>query len=35
VCRVYKKFGNNEPIRLKLFGKGMDTVLANLEKVAK
>ena len=35
VCRVYKKFGNNEPIRLKLFGKGMDTVLANLEKVTK
>lgn len=35
VCRVYKKFGNNEPIRLKLFGKGMDTMLAGLEKVTK
>jgi hypothetical protein len=35
VCRVYKKFGNNEPIRLKLLGKGMDTELATLEKVTK
>lgn len=35
VCRVYKKYGNSEPIRLKLFGKGMDTQLATLEKATK
>jgi hypothetical protein len=23
-CRVYKKYGNNQPIKLKLFGKGMN-----------
>lgn len=23
-CRVYKKYGNNQPIRLRLFGKGMN-----------
>jgi hypothetical protein len=23
-CRVYKKYGKNEPIKLKLFGKGMN-----------
>lgn len=26
-CRVYKKYGNNEPIKLKLFGKGMNTTV--------
>ncbi|MDD5311840.1 MAG: hypothetical protein PHO26_02240 [Dehalococcoidia bacterium] len=35
VCRVYKKYGNGEPIRIKLFGKGMDTQLRELEKVTK
>ena len=34
VCRVYKKYGNGEPIRLKLLGKGMDVRITNLEKVA-
>ena len=35
VCRVYKKYGNGEPIRLKLYGKGMNTHLAAVEKVAR
>ncbi|MCX6005492.1 MAG: hypothetical protein NT082_07470 [Chloroflexi bacterium] len=35
VCRVYKKYGNGEPIRIKLFGKGMDTQLKELAKTAK
>jgi hypothetical protein len=35
VCRVYKKYGNSEPIRLKLFGKGIDTGLKALEKAAR
>jgi hypothetical protein len=26
-CRVYKKYGNNQPIKLKLFGKGMNTLV--------
>lgn len=25
-CRVYKRWGNGEPIELKLFGKGFNTV---------
>jgi len=32
VCRVYKKHGNAEPIRLKLYGKGINTKLDNLSK---
>lgn len=24
-CRVYKKYGDGQPIKLKLFGKGMNT----------
>jgi hypothetical protein len=32
---VYKKYGNGEPIRLKLFGKGMDTQLKAIEKIAR
>ena len=35
VCRVYKKYGNSEPIRIKLFGKGMDTQLKALENIAR
>lgn len=27
-CRVYKRWGNGEPIELKLFGKGFNTVSA-------
>jgi len=34
-CRVYKKYGNGEPIVLKLFGKGIDTHLNELDKVTK
>lgn len=32
-CRVYKKYGNGQPIVLKLFGKGIDTHLRELDKV--
>ena len=32
-CRVYKKYGNGQPIELKLFGKGIDTHLRELDKV--
>ena len=31
-CRVYKKYGNGEPVRLKLFGKGIDTHLKEMER---
>ncbi|MGD0354843.1 MAG: hypothetical protein ABSB31_05300 [Dehalococcoidia bacterium] len=34
VCRVYKKYGNGEPIKLKLFGRGLDSSLKSLEKAA-
>ena len=34
-CRVYKKYANGQPIVLKLFGKGIDTHLKELEKIAK
>jgi hypothetical protein len=33
VCQVYKKYGNGEPIKLKLFGRGLDAGLKELEKV--
>jgi len=33
VCQMYKKYGNGEPIKLKLFGRGLDTGLKELEKV--
>lgn len=32
VCRVYKRWGHGEPIKIKLFGKGIDTSLRSLEK---
>jgi len=35
VCRVYKKYGADQPIELKLFGRGIDSSLKSLEKVAK
>jgi len=35
VCRVYKKYGNGEPVILKLMGKGINTDLRNLEKFTK
>jgi len=34
VCQIYKKYGNGEPIKLKLFGRGLDAGLKELEKVA-
>ena len=34
VCQVYKKYGNGEPIKIKLFGHGIDTHLRELQKVA-
>lgn len=35
VCRVYKKYGNGEPIKLKLSGRGIDSSLKSLEKAVK
>lgn len=32
VCRVYKKYSNGEPIKLKLLGRGINTKLENLAK---
>jgi len=32
VCRVYKKYGHEEPIKLKLFGRGINSKLENLAK---
>ena len=34
-CRIYKKYGNGDPIVLKLFGKGIDTHIKELDKIAK
>ena len=34
-CQVYKKWGNSEPIHLKLLGKGINTSLKALKKLAK
>jgi hypothetical protein len=31
VCRVYKQWGGNKPIELKLFGKGIDSFRRYLE----
>lgn len=30
-CRVYKKYGNDKPIQIKLWGKGINTKLENLK----
>jgi hypothetical protein len=35
VCRVYKKYGNGEPIEIKLFGRGIDSSLKSLERLAR
>jgi hypothetical protein len=35
VCQVYKKYANGEPIKLKLFGRGLDAGLKALEKIAR
>ncbi len=34
VCRVYKRWGGKQPIRLKLFGRGIDTSLKSLTRMA-
>jgi hypothetical protein len=34
-CQVYKKYGNGEPISIKLFGRGMDVSLKGLVKATK
>lgn len=34
-CRVYKRWGGNKPIELKLFGKGIDSFRRYLEERAK
>jgi hypothetical protein len=34
VCRVYKKYGKDEPIEIKLFGRGIDSSLKSLGKTA-
>ena len=35
ICRVYKQWGRNKPIELKLFGKGIDSFRRYLEEKAK
>ena len=35
VCRVFKKYGEDKPIQLKLFGRGINSKLQELEKVSK
>ena len=34
VCRVYKRWGGAQPIRIKLLGKGIDASLKSLAKMA-
>lgn len=34
ICRVYKTYGEGKPIQLKLLGRGINTSLSMLEKVA-
>lgn len=34
VCRVYKRWGSGEPIKMKLCGRGIDTALRSIEKLA-
>ena len=34
VCRVYKRWGENKPMNIRLFGKGLDTSFRLAEKVA-
>jgi hypothetical protein len=33
-CQMYKKYGNGEPIRIKLFGRGIDASLRDMAKTA-
>lgn len=34
ICRVYRKWDKGEPIQLKLFGRGIDTSVKALERLA-
>ena len=34
VCQVYKKWGKGEPIELKVLGRGIDTHLREVERIA-
>ena len=33
LCRVYKRYGENKPIQIKLFGKGIDTTLRTVNEL--
>jgi hypothetical protein len=33
VCQVYRKYGNGEPIRLRLFGRGLDAGHMTLKEI--
>jgi hypothetical protein len=33
VCQVYRKYGNGEPVRLRLFGRGLDAQHRALEAI--
>ncbi|MFC1917584.1 hypothetical protein ACFLXH_02910 [Chloroflexota bacterium] len=33
VCCVYEKWGDDQPIKIKLFGKGINTHLSSITKV--
>jgi hypothetical protein len=35
MCQVYKKYGNGQPIRLKLFGRGLDAGVKELAKAVR
>lgn len=35
VCRVYKTYGHNKPIEIKLFGKGINSSLISLDRLCK
>ncbi|MBU2009428.1 MAG: hypothetical protein KJ624_06315, partial [Chloroflexi bacterium] len=35
VCRVYKTYGRGRPIEIKLFGKGINSSLVSLERLAR
>jgi len=35
LCRVYKQYGDNKPIEIKLFGKGIDTSLRTVTELVR
>lgn len=34
ICRVYKRWGENQPIQLKLFGRGIDSTIKTPELIS-